>query len=97
MNGYKFRRQRPIGRYIVDFVCLEQKLIIELDGGQHAKQREYDAHRDRWLGEQGYELLRFWDHDVLQNMDSVKEAIFGALNRPPPSSSPEAGEESDKE
>jgi very-short-patch-repair endonuclease len=88
IDGYKFRRQRPIGPYIVDFVCLEKKLIVELDGGQHADQKRYDVGRDRWLAAQGYEVLRFWNHDVLTNTDSVKEAIYRALNGPPPVSSP---------
>ena len=93
VNGYKFRRQRPVGPYIVDFICLEKKLIVELDGGQHAAQKQYDARRDSWLISHGFDVLRFWNHDVLTNTDSVKEAIFRALNGPPPVSSPEAGEE----
>ena len=93
VSGSKFRRQRPIGIYFVDFVCLEKKLIIELDGGQHAEQKSYDARRDSWLRSQGYEVLRFWDHDVLKNIEGIKEAIFRALNEPPPQSSPEAGED----
>jgi adenine-specific DNA-methyltransferase len=93
VNGYKFRRQRPVGPYIVDFVCLEKKLIVELDGGQHADQKRYDARRDSWLMCHGYDVLRFWNHDVLTNTDSVVEVIFRALNGPPPVSSPEAGEE----
>ena len=65
LGGCKFRRQRPIGPYIVDFVCLEKKLIVELDGGQHTEQHRYDTLRDRWLNFQGYEVLRFWNDDVL--------------------------------
>ena len=93
VNGYKFRRQRPIGPYVVDFVCLEQKLVVDLDGGQHAEQKAYDGRRDAWLMGQGFEVVRFWDNDVLTNIDSVKEAIFCALIGPPPVSSPEAGED----
>lgn len=70
--GYKFRRQEPIGSYIVDFVCYEKKLIIEVDGGQHLeKQAEYDKARDAWLKEQGFTVLRFWNNHVLGNTDGV--------------------------
>ena len=93
IDGFKFRRQRPIGPYIVDFVCLEKKLIIELDGGQHAEQKQYDARRDSWLTSQGYEVLRFWNHDVLTRIDDVRDAIFRAVTEPPSLSSPEAGED----
>jgi len=92
--GCKFRRQRPIGPYIVDFVCLERKLIVELDGGQHAERQRYDKSRDRWLKMQGYHVLRFWNDEVLTKIDDVKEVIYCALIEPPPSSSPEAGEDS---
>ena len=94
LGGYKFRRQRPIGPYIVDFVCLERKLIVELDGGQHAARRYYDKSRDSWLNGQAFEVLRFWNDDVLTKIDDVKAAIHRALTEPPPSSSPETGEES---
>ena len=94
ISGHKFRRQRPIGPYIVDFVCLEKKLIVELDGSQHAEQYSYDRSRDRWLIAQGFEVVRFWNDQVLTETNDVVEAIFRALNEPPPSSSPEAGEES---
>jgi len=94
IGGCKFRRQRPIGPYIVDFVCLEKKLIVELDGGQHAEQQRYDRSRDHWLNAQGFEVLRFWNDDVLTKTDDVKDAIYRALTEPPPSSSPEAGEDS---
>jgi very-short-patch-repair endonuclease len=72
IDGYKFRRQRPIGHYIVDFVCLEKKLVIEVDGGQHNGEATYDARRDRWLRAQGYEVLRFWNDEVLTKIDGVK-------------------------
>ena len=94
LSGYKFRRQRPIGPYIVDFVCLQKKLVVELDGGQHAEQHNYDRSRDRWLIAQGFEVVRFWNDQVLTKTNDVVEAIFRALNEPPPLSSPEAGEES---
>lgn len=71
----KFKRQKPLGRYIVDFVCMEQQLIIELDGGQHAEQTEYDQHRDTWLRSQGYTVLRFWNNEVMQQLEGVLEQI----------------------
>ena len=81
--GYKFRRQQPLGKYIVDFVCLEKKLIIELDGGQHAEQVEYDSTRDGWLGAHGFRIIRFWNNDVLENSDGVKQKILTALQGTP--------------
>ncbi|WP_137818303.1 endonuclease domain-containing protein [Pseudomonas sp. 2FG] len=73
--GLKFKRQKPLGSYIVDFVCMEFRLIIELDGGQHATQADYDRRRDRWLEGQGFTVLRFWNHEVLQQTDAVLERI----------------------
>jgi very-short-patch-repair endonuclease len=80
-DGYKFRRQQPIGRYIVDFVCFEKKLIIEVDGGQHAEQLAYDIDRRAWLEKEGFRILRFWDNQVLKEVESVKEAIVSTLMR----------------
>jgi len=77
--GYKFKRQVPIGNYIVDFVCLEKRLIIELDGGQHSDNQKYDMDRTAWLDERGFEVLRFWNHDVLQQTESVIEIIIKTL------------------
>jgi very-short-patch-repair endonuclease len=76
-EGVKVRRQHPIGKYIVDFVCLERKLVIELDGGQHALPEEIrkDKERDAWLEKEGYVVVRFWDSDVLENLDGVLEVI----------------------
>ena len=73
--GLKFKRQKPVGHYIVDFVCLEYQLIIEIDGGQHAEQMTYDRHRDAWLRSQGYTVLRFWNNDVMQQLEGVLEHI----------------------
>ena len=64
-----------MGRYIVDFVCVERRLIIELDGGQHAEQATYDQHRDEWLRSQGYTVLRFWNNEIMQQMEAVLEQI----------------------
>ena len=69
VGGCKFRRQQPLGRYIVDFVCLQKRLIVELDGGQHAQQENYDTERDSWLRDQGFVVLRFWNNDAMTNMD----------------------------
>ncbi len=95
MDGNKFRRQQPLGRYIVDFVCLEKRLIVELDGGQHAVQATADAARTAWLETQGFRMIRFWNQDVLQNMAAVRETIRQALleERPPhPFPPPQRGE-----
>ncbi|HEY7553575.1 MAG TPA: endonuclease domain-containing protein [Candidatus Binatia bacterium] len=83
LSGYKFRRQQPIGNYIVDFACLEKRLVVELDGGQHAEQSSYDIKRDEWLRGAGFRVLRFWNHDVLKNPLSVKERIFETLENTP--------------
>ncbi|MEO0250316.1 MAG: endonuclease domain-containing protein [candidate division WOR-3 bacterium] len=81
LGGVNFRRQEPIGKYIVDFVCFSHRLVIELDGGQHARAREQlsDPQRDAWLREQGFKVLRFRDSDVLQNIGGVIETIHHAL------------------
>jgi very-short-patch-repair endonuclease len=89
MQGFKFRRQQPIGSYIVDFVIFEKKLVIELDGGQHAMEREKDEKRDAWLKEQGYEVLRFWDNQIFENLDGVLEVIKNKLSSPSPNPSRE--------
>jgi len=83
LEGLKFRRQEPIGPYIVDFVCLERSLIIEVDGGQHAENADQDAERSAWLRAEGFEVIRFWNHDVLRETDAVVEAIRDALSRGP--------------
>jgi len=93
-GGHKFRRQQIIGQYIVDFVCLERRLIVEVDGGQHSEELAYDRERDKWLEEQGFHVLRFWNNQVLQETGVVKEVIQKALTtNPPPVSSPARGEE----
>jgi len=81
LDGQKFRRQQPIGRYVVDFVCLEKRLVIEVDGGHHAQgeQSAHDTDRTLWLRTEGFRILRFWDDEVLKNIDAVKEAVFEAL------------------
>ncbi len=81
LEGEKFRRQQPLGRYVVDFVCLEKRLTVELDGGQHAEQVGSDAERTAWLEAQGFRVLRFWNHDVMKDIEAVKEVIRRALSR----------------
>ena len=75
LEGLKFRRQQPIGSYIVDFVCLEKKVIVELDGGQHMAQEQKDRERDQTLEKSGFHVLRFWNTDVIQNVEAVYEVI----------------------
>ena len=84
LDGHKFRRQQPIGPYIVDFACLPRKLIVELDGGQHAKQKTYDEKRDTFLKDKGYRILRFWNNEVFENCFGVLESIYNALHHHPP-------------
>ena len=79
LRGFRFRRQAPIGPYIVDFVCFERRLVIEVDGGQHAQAEEADRERSRWLEGEGFRVLRFWNHHVLQAPDAVMEAVWEAL------------------
>ena len=73
LAGAKFRRQTPVGPYVADFMCYELRLIVEVDGGQHGP--EADAARTAWLESQGFRVVRFWNHDVLQNTDGVLERI----------------------
>ena len=89
LGGFKFRRQVQIGRYIVDFVCFERRLIIEADGSQHADSPT-DRARDAWLQNEGFEILRFWNNDVLENLEGVRQSLLIHLN-----SSPLAGEDSE--
>ena len=84
MSDQKFRRQQPIGPYIVDFVHFGQRLIVEADGGQHVDSK-HDATRDAWLRRQGFTLLRFWNNDILHNTNAVLEAIWHAMHTGTPS------------
>jgi len=86
LHGQRFRRQHPIKNYIVDFVCLESKLIIELDGGQHMEQHTYDQRRNQILHEEGFNVLRFWNNDVVENLEGVLAVICEDL--PPSQPSP---------
>lgn len=78
-SGFKFRRQVEIGRYIVDLVCLEKRLIVEADGGQHAE-NAHDVVRDDWLREQGFHIRRFWNADILQRADEVRDTLWHDLD-----------------
>jgi very-short-patch-repair endonuclease len=89
----KFRRQAQIGNYIVDFVCFASKIVVELDGGQHASQIDRDEIRAAWLNSQGYRVLRFWNFQVFEEPESVLETIWLALrDAPSPQPSPTTGE-----
>ena len=79
LDGFKFRRQAPIDRYFADFACLEARLVIELDGGQHAEQIEYDLARTAVLEQCGFHVLRFWNHHVLTEVDGVLQEISAVL------------------
>src|SRR5215813_8710232 len=84
LAGWKFRRQAPIDRYVVDFVCTDAGVIVELDGGQHAERTEQDRARTAILESTGYLVLRFWDNDVLSNTDGVVETILNVLQQQAP-------------
>ena len=81
---WKFRRQHPIGRRIADFACPSRKLVIELDGSQHAERSEADDRRSAELARRGYRIIRFWNSEVLENIEGVLETIRLALEEPPP-------------
>jgi adenine-specific DNA-methyltransferase len=85
-GGHKFRRQMAMGPYILDFVCLEKKLVVEVDGGQHLEQSvvKHDAERAQWLQAQGFRLLRFWNDEVLKETEAVMQRIWSELNAPHP-------------
>ncbi|WP_079571933.1 endonuclease domain-containing protein [Bradyrhizobium erythrophlei] len=83
LNGYKFVRQEPIGPHTVDFICRECRLVVEVDGEQHADSQR-DAVRDKWLADRNYRVLRFWNNDVSQNLAGVLETIATALAEAPP-------------
>lgn len=82
--GAKFRRQVPLGRYVADFLSFERRLVVELDGGQHALALERDAERDRWFRSQGFRVLRFWNKDVLTNREGVLLLLEAELAKPSP-------------
>lgn len=98
IHGRRFRRQHPIGPFIADFACTQAKLVVELDGGQHAARKDEDTARTRWLVARGYRVLRFWNNEVLTNTDGVVQVVATTLLEaplpdPPPASRGEGDEE----
>ena len=94
--GFHFRRQVPIDHFIVDFACYSKRLVIELDGGQHnfSTHERKDRARDVYLRDQGFTVLRFWNNDVMRNINGVTESIIASLNQiPTPNPSPQGGGE----
>ena len=97
MGGWKFRRQYPVGPFIVDFICVDKNVVIEVDGGRHSENEEQDIQRSAYLNRMGYRVFRFWNNQVLQETEAVLEAIFAILadgkkNSPSPQPSPPSGE-----
>ncbi|MBS0302713.1 MAG: DUF559 domain-containing protein [Proteobacteria bacterium] len=92
LDGHKFRRQHPIGPYFADFACAEAQLVVELDGGQHVQAVVHDERRTQFLQDQGWHVLRFWNHEVLAEPAGVLQAIAQALDHPHPRPLPPAGE-----
>ena len=84
LNGYKFIREHKVGMYIADFVCRQKKIIIEVDGGQHADAIEYDERRTKFLEDNGYKVFRVWNNEVFANIEGVLEAILNLLEAVPP-------------
>jgi very-short-patch-repair endonuclease len=100
LDGHKFRRQGRIGPYIADFACLKAQIVVEVDGGQHADAHAYDSRRDDFMRGQGYRVLRFWNNDVLGNMEGVWEVIAVEFKKhvscggtPHPNLPPQGGKE----
>ena len=96
LGGFKFRRQHPVGPFIVDFICVDKNVVIEVDGGQHDENKELDIQRSAYLNNMGYKVFRFWNNEVMQETEAVLEAIFGILtndlqNSPSPQPSPPWG------
>ncbi len=87
LAGHKFRRQQPLGPYVVDFIHFGARLIVEADGGQH-NGSEGDAARDAWLRQHGFRIMRFWNHDILQHPEGVLTRVLAALAEPVPPLSP---------
>ena len=78
LEGYKFRRQHPLGPFILDFACVQHRLVVEADGGQHAD-NNYDERRTAWLAKRGWRVIRFWNNDILANTEGVADTILRAL------------------
>ena len=93
LDGYKFSRQMPLGGFVCDFLCREARLVVEVDGGQHSVNSAEDARRTRLIEAEGFRVLRFWNNEVIENTESVLEAIQHALSSNPPLPLPLAGGE----
>jgi very-short-patch-repair endonuclease len=91
LEGHRLRRQVPMGPYVADLACLKARLVVEVDGGQHAEEADRDQRRTDWLAARGFRVLRFWNTDVLQNPDGVVESIREALTETPSLPSPQGG------
>jgi very-short-patch-repair endonuclease len=85
LSSLRFRRQVPIGPFIVDFICFEKRLVIEVDGGQHDENKEYDEKRTIWLEDQGFRVIRFWNNEVMNNINGVATFILTMCSEFPPS------------
>lgn len=83
LGGFKFKRQVLIGSFIADFVCVERRLLVELDGGQHGEQRGYDSMRDAFLAARGFRVVRIWNSDFLADPAAVMDALLSELNSAP--------------
>jgi very-short-patch-repair endonuclease len=81
LAGFKFRRQHQVGLYICDFACVDALVIVELDGSQHAESLDYDLRRDRFLKSAGFEVLRFWNIEVMMGIEPVLDTVFAALEK----------------
>ena len=92
----KFRRQHPIGQFVVDFCCPEHRLVVELDGGHHATQAQEDRRRTEIIAQHGFHVLRFWDDEVLKNTEAVLEVIVSVMQDPHPNPLPERERENSK-
>jgi very-short-patch-repair endonuclease len=88
LSGYKFRRQHPIGPFVLDFTCIEKGVVIELDGSQHAESLDSDSRRTEYLRRKGYKVLRFWDNAVLREGEAVLNFILSSLEESSPSPHP---------
>ncbi|MBI5783280.1 MAG: endonuclease domain-containing protein [Gammaproteobacteria bacterium] len=96
INMAKFRRQHPIGQFVVDFCCPEHRLVVELDGGHHATQAQEDRRRTEIIAQHGFHVLRFWDDEVLKNTEAVLEVIVSVMQDPHPNPLPERERENSK-
>ena len=83
LGGFKFRRQHPLGRFVTDFACVERKVILELDGESHLERTQQDQLRTQWLESEGWLVIRFWNNEIYDDLEAVKEAIYRACVKQP--------------